>query len=105
VFVPELRDPLVQLAELGCENGVMSTGQAVQENGAVLARALDLATDFSQISHIWENDRGRWVIPSAIAQIADLLFVQTEEVTDLVEDGDADLAAELLRVGKRVHQR
>jgi len=68
VFVPELRDALVQLVELGCEDGVMSTGQTVQESGAVLACALDLATDFSQLSHIWENDRDRCVIPSSFPQ-------------------------------------
>jgi len=55
MFVPELRDSDVQLAELHCEDGVMTTGKAVQESGALLARALDLATDVLKCSHTREN--------------------------------------------------
>ncbi len=63
VFVPELRDAVVELAELGCEDGIMSTGQTVQESGALLARALDLATDLRQCSHTWENENRVFAIP------------------------------------------
>jgi len=63
VFVPELRDAVVELAELGCEDGIVSTGQTVQESGALLARALDLATDLRQCSHTWENEDGVFAIP------------------------------------------
>ena len=48
VFVPELRDAVVQLTELVCEDDVMSGGQTMQESGTVLACALDLATDLVQ---------------------------------------------------------
>ena len=56
MFVPEFRDPNVQLTELRCEDGVMPAGEAVQESGTLLARALDLATDVLKCSHTREND-------------------------------------------------
>ena len=64
MFVPERRDALVQLAELRCEDGVVSTGQAVQESGALLAGALDLATDVLKCAHTRENDLSDFDIPS-----------------------------------------
>ena len=63
MFVPELRDPDVQVAELGCEDGVMPARKAVQESGALLARALDLATDVLKCSHTWENEGKKFDIP------------------------------------------
>ena len=56
VLVPEPSDPLVELLQLGGEDDVPSRGETVQESGAVLARALDLLTDFVECSHIWENE-------------------------------------------------
>ena len=105
MLIPELGDAIVQLPELLGEDSVSPLGEAMSEVGAVLARALDLVTDFSQLSHIWENDGSDRLIPSAVTQLLDPFLVQPEEVSDLVEDGDPDLAAELLRVGKRVHER
>lgn len=64
VFIPQLGDAIVQLAELVGEDGVMSTGQTLQENGAVLAGALDLATDFLNRLHTPENDWAGGAIPT-----------------------------------------
>lgn len=51
VLLPELGNSIVELAELGGEDDVMSGGQTVQEVGALLACALDLLTDFGKCSH------------------------------------------------------
>jgi hypothetical protein len=65
VLVPEPGDALVQLLELRGEDDVPSGGQALKENGAVLAGALDLATDFLNRLHAYENEALRLAIPSA----------------------------------------
>jgi hypothetical protein len=49
--LPERGDSIVELAELGGEDDVVSGGQTVQEIGALLACPLDLATDFGKCSH------------------------------------------------------
>ena len=64
VLVPEPGDAIVQLLELRGEDDVPSGGQALKENGAVLAGALDLATDFLNRFHTTENVALRLVIPS-----------------------------------------
>lgn len=64
VLVPEPGDALVQLLELRDEDDVPSGGQALKENGAVLAGALDLATDFLNRLHTCENAAFRLAIPS-----------------------------------------
>jgi hypothetical protein len=51
MLVPELGNPIVELAELGGEDDVVSCGQTVQEIGALLAGPLDLGTDFGKCSH------------------------------------------------------
>ena len=51
MLVPERGNASVELSELGGEDDVVSGGQTVQESGAVLAGALDLGTDFSQLFH------------------------------------------------------
>ena len=51
MLLPERGDTSVELTELGGEDGVMSGGQTVQETGAFLACALDLATDFGKNCH------------------------------------------------------
>lgn len=51
MLVPELANPIVELAELGGEDDVVSGGQTVQEIGALLACSLDLGTDFGKCSH------------------------------------------------------
>jgi len=48
MLVPEIGDPGIKLTQLGGEDDVMSGGQTMQENGTVLACALDLATNISQ---------------------------------------------------------
>lgn len=58
MLVPEVGDASVEFAQLGGEDGVMSRGQTVQESGALLACALDLATNFGKCSHAWTNDEG-----------------------------------------------
>lgn len=63
VLVPELGDAVVQLLELRGEDDVPSGGQALKENGAVLAGALDLATDFLNRLHIRENAASSRAIP------------------------------------------
>ena len=71
VLVPEPGDALVQLPEPRGEDDIPSGGQALKENGAVLAGALDLATDFLNRLHIWENERPEIAIPSAcLAHVA-----------------------------------
>jgi hypothetical protein len=71
VLVPEPGDALVQLPELRGEDDVPSGGQALKENGAVLAEALDLATDFLNRLHTWENERLEIAIPSqCLADVA-----------------------------------
>jgi Tol biopolymer transport system component len=52
MLVPERGNSSVELAELGGEDDVMSSGQTVQESGALLAGTLDLGTDFSKCSHM-----------------------------------------------------
>ena len=64
VLVPEPGDAIVQLLELRGEDDVPSGGQALKENGAVLADALDLATDFLNRFHTTENVVLSLVIPS-----------------------------------------
>ena len=64
VLVPESGDALVQLLELRGEDDVPSGGQALKENGAVLAEALDLATDFLNRLHTRENAASSPAIPS-----------------------------------------
>jgi hypothetical protein len=64
MFIPKLRDAVVQLAELVGEDDVVSQGQTLQENGAVLAGALDLATDFLDRLHTFENEPPRSLIPA-----------------------------------------
>jgi hypothetical protein len=64
VLVPEPGDALVQLLELRGEDDVPSGGQALKENGAVLAGALDLATDFLNRLHAHENEAPSLAIPS-----------------------------------------
>jgi hypothetical protein len=64
VLVPEPGDALVQLLELRGEDDVPSGGQALKENGAVLAEALDLATDFLNRLHTGKNERAEGAIPS-----------------------------------------
>jgi hypothetical protein len=64
VLVPEPGDALVQLFELRGEDDVPSGGQALKENGAVLAEALDLATDFLNRLHTRENASSSLAIPS-----------------------------------------
>jgi hypothetical protein len=49
--LPERGDSIVELAELGGEDDVVSGGQTVQEIGALLAGPLDLGTDFGKCSH------------------------------------------------------
>lgn len=56
MLVPERGNTSVELAELGGEDDVVSSGQTVQETGAVLACALNLGTDFGNCSHAWENE-------------------------------------------------
>jgi len=51
MLLPERGDTSVELTELGGEDDVMSGGQTVQEIGALLARTLDLATDFGKKCH------------------------------------------------------
>jgi hypothetical protein len=51
VLLPERFDSIVELTELGGEDGVVSVGQTVQEVGTLLACALDLRTDFGICSH------------------------------------------------------
>ena len=51
MLLPERGDSSVELTELGGEDDVMSGGQTVQEIGALLARTLDLATDFGKNCH------------------------------------------------------
>ena len=51
MLLPERGDSSVELTELGGEDDVVSGGQTVQELGALLAGALDLATDFGKCSH------------------------------------------------------
>ena len=63
VLVPEPGDAIVQLLELRDEDDVPSGGQALKENGAVLAGALDLATDFLNRFHITKNEVLRLAIP------------------------------------------
>jgi hypothetical protein len=63
VLLPKRGDSIVELAELGGEDDVMSLGQTVQEIGSLLACLLDLGTDFSQCSHIRKNDAGGATIP------------------------------------------
>ena len=64
VLVPEPGDALVKLLELRGEDDVPSGGQALKENGAVLAGALDLATDFLNRFHTSENEVLSLAIPS-----------------------------------------
>jgi len=64
VLVPEPGDAIVQLLELRGEDDVPSGGQALKENGAVLAGALDLATDFLNRFHTPENEVLSLAIPS-----------------------------------------
>ena len=64
VLVPELGDAIVQLLELRGEDDVPSGGQALTEIGAVLADALDLATDFLNRFHTTENVVPSLAIPS-----------------------------------------
>jgi hypothetical protein len=66
VLVPELSDVLVQLLELRGEDDVPSGGQALKENGAVLAEALDLAADFLNRLHTCKNAASRPVIPAGV---------------------------------------
>ena len=56
MLFPERGDSSVELTELGGEDDVVSGGQTVQENGALLARTLDLGTDFGICSHAWKNE-------------------------------------------------
>jgi dipeptidyl aminopeptidase/acylaminoacyl peptidase len=51
MLVPERGNSSVELTELGGEDDVMSTGQTVQEIGALLACPLGLGTDFGKCSH------------------------------------------------------
>jgi hypothetical protein len=51
VLLPELGNSIVEPAELGGEDDVVSGGQTVQEIGALLAGPLDLSTDFGKCSH------------------------------------------------------
>ena len=64
VLVPEPGDAIIQLLELRDEDDVPSGGQALKENGAVLAGALDLATDFLNRFHTSENEVLSLAIPS-----------------------------------------
>ena len=57
MLVPKVGDASIELAQLGGEDNVMSIGQTVQENGTLLACALDLATNFGKCSHAWKNDK------------------------------------------------
>lgn len=57
MLVPKVGDASIELAQLGGEDNVMSIGQTVQENGALLACAFDLATNFGKCSHAWKNDK------------------------------------------------
>jgi hypothetical protein len=63
VLVPERGDSIVELAELGGEDDVVSFGQTVQELGTLLAGALDLGTDVLQDAHVYVNECSRDVIP------------------------------------------
>ena len=51
MLLPERGDSSVERTELGGEDDVVSGGLTVQELGARLACALDLATDFGKCSH------------------------------------------------------
>lgn len=51
VLLPELGNSIVEPAKLGGEDDVVSSGQTVQEIGALLAGSLDLGTDFGKCSH------------------------------------------------------
>jgi hypothetical protein len=64
LLVPERGNSIVELAELGGEDGVVSFGQTVQELGALLAGAFDLGTDVLQDAHVHKNDWAADVIPS-----------------------------------------
>ena len=64
VLVPEPGDAIVQLLELRGEDDVLSGGQALTEIGAVLAGALDLATDFLNRFHTTKNEVLSPAIPS-----------------------------------------
>ena len=64
VLVPEPGDALVELLELRGEDDVPSGGQALKENGAVLAGALDLAADFLNRLHSSKNATSSPAIPS-----------------------------------------
>jgi hypothetical protein len=114
VLVPEGGNTSVELTELGGEDDVVSVRQTVEESGALLARALDLRTDLMQLAHVDENDFDRSAIPlpsrsnsgpSAVAQLADSLLVEPEEVADLVEDRDLDLAPKLVGIRERPFER
>jgi hypothetical protein len=60
VLVPERGNTIVELAELGGEDDVVSLGQTVQELGALLAGALDLGSDVLQCAHVnLKRGRGR----------------------------------------------
>ena len=64
VLVPEPGDAFVQLLELRGEDDVPSGGQALKENGAVIAGALDLATDFLNRFHTTKNEVLSLAIPA-----------------------------------------
>ena len=63
VLVPQAGDALVERLQLRREHGVVPPGEPVEEIGAVLGCALDLATDLMQCSHAWENEGPNFDIP------------------------------------------
>ena len=63
VLVPQAGDPLVERLQLCREHGVVPQREPVEEIGTLLGRALDLATDLMQCSHVWENDERKLDIP------------------------------------------
>src|SRR5262245_15386645 len=109
VLVPQLCDAGVELAELRGEDDVMSMGQTVQEAGAVLAGALDLRTDVVDCFHTCDNETARSRIPASrplpVSELANPVLVEPEEMADLVEHRDPDLAAQLHGIGKCALER
>src|SRR5439155_14632220 len=120
LLVPEVVEPVTQALELDGDAAVVAVGKGVPELRPALARELDFLVDLGQ-GHDGANAPARPLIPGApggrgrsrsprgrprprrprsgpfpsgVAELVELVLVDSEVVRQLVEDGDADLLLE-----------